>query len=119
MFVNKKIILAANPFFDSYIHSDFMGKMIFIWLIGLSICSWIILLHKIYITYRARKHSSKFYEIFRLHKSNSLSLECENSVYRKLPNPFFDLYVVLKKHALTKELDITLAFWGDSCFNCL
>ena len=92
--------LASNPFFDAYIHSDFLGKLIFIGLIALSICSWIILIHKVWLTYRARKHSAHFHESFQLQRLNPLSLECENSPRRKMPNPFMDLYLVLKKHTV-------------------
>lgn len=92
--------LASNPFFDAYIHSDFLGKMIFIGLIALSVVSWIILIHKFWLTYRARKHSAQFYEAFQLQRLNPLSLECENSPRRKMPNPFMDLYLILKKYTV-------------------
>lgn len=100
MKVNTNFILASNPFFDAYIQSDFLGKLIFIGLVALSICSWVILIHKIWITYLARKNSSHFYAIFQLQKSNPLSLECDSSTRQKRPNPFLDLYAVLKKHTL-------------------
>lgn len=100
MIVNPKILLASNPFFDAYIHSDFLGKLIFIGLVVLSICSWVILIHKVWLTYQARKHSAQFYAVFQLQRSNPLSLECEQSTKQKRPNPFFDLYSVLKKHTL-------------------
>ncbi len=98
MFVNINIYFASNPFIDAYTHSDFLGKLIFIGLVFLSICSWIILLHKVLLTYRARKYSAEFYNVFQLQKSNPLSLETASR--QKYPNPFFDLYSVLKKHTL-------------------
>lgn len=101
MFVNKFfLIFAINPFIDAYVHSDFLGKLIFIGLILLSVACWVILLHKIWLTYRARKYSAEFYNIFQLQKSNPLSLEYESSTKKKRPNPFFDLYSVLKKHTI-------------------
>jgi biopolymer transport protein TolQ len=99
MFVNK-IMLGSNPFVDSYIHSDFLGKLIFIGLIALSICSWILLIHKVWLTSRARKHSIRFYEAFALQKMSPLSLDFENALRRKKPNPFWELYAVLKKYTL-------------------
>lgn len=99
MFVNK-FFLATNPFFDAYLQSDFLGKLIFLGLVALSILSWTLILHKGWLTYRARKYSVQFYEAFELQKSNPLSLECENSLKRNRPNPFLDLYLVLKRHTL-------------------
>lgn len=99
MNVNIKILL-SNPFFDAYLHSDTLGKLIIIGLIALSICSWIILLHKIWLTMQARRNSAQFYTIFQLQKSNPLSLECEANTRNQKPNPFFDLYAILKKHTM-------------------
>lgn len=100
MIVNTNLFFASNPFFDAYIHSDFLGKLIFIGLVVLSIASWVILLHKTWLTYRARKHSAQFYAVFQLQRSNPLSLECEQTSKKNQPNPFFDLYAVLKKHTM-------------------
>lgn len=99
MFVNS-FFLASNPFFDAYLQSDFLGKLIFIGLFALSIFSWILIVYKGWLTHRARKYSIQFYEAFELQRSNPLSLECENSTKRKQPNPFLDLYLVLKKHTI-------------------
>lgn len=99
MFVNN-FFLAANPFFEAYLQSDFLGKLIFIGLFSLSIFSWILIIYKSWLTYRARKHSIQFYEAFELQRSNPLSLECENSSRRKQPNPFLDLYLILKKQTI-------------------
>lgn len=100
MKVNINIFLTSSPFFDAYLHSDFLGKAIFIGLILLSMISWIILIHKSWMTRQARKNSAHFYAIFQLQKSNPLSLECDYSSRQKKPNPFLDLYSVLKKHTL-------------------
>lgn len=99
MFVNK-IFLATNPFLDAYLQSDLLGKFIFLGLIFLSICTWIILIHKVWLTYQARKHSIQFYEAFELQRANPLNLDCENAQRRRRPNPFLDLYLVLKRHTL-------------------
>jgi biopolymer transport protein TolQ len=98
MFVNK-FFLASNPFFDAYLQSDFLGKVIFIALIMLSIVSWILIIHKGWLTYRARKYSIQFCEAFELQRANPLSLDCEN-YRRKRPNPFQHLYLVLKRHTI-------------------
>src|SRR5205085_2162404 len=92
----KVICLASNPFFDAYIHSDFLGKLIFLGLIALSIGTWVILIHKVWLTSRARKFSTEFHEAFQLQRANPLSLECDPAPQKKHPNPFRDLYLVLK-----------------------
>lgn len=99
MFVNN-LFLASNPFIDAYFESDFLGKLIFIGLYSLSICSWIIIGHKWWITYLARKQSVQIYKAFEMQRMNPLSLDCEHLVKRYQPNPFLDLYMVLKKHTL-------------------
>ena len=86
MKVNINNIIAANPFYDAYIESDFLGKLIFLGLIFLSVISWVILVHKVWQTYQARKQASHFYEIFQLQKQNPLSLEY-NSSDRNNPIP--------------------------------
>ena len=94
------LIAASNPFIDAYIHSDVLGKVIFIGLIALSIFTWIILIHKTLLTYRAKKNSLQFYEVFQLQRINPLGLDCDHIQRKPLPNPFRDLYLVLKKHTI-------------------
>lgn len=99
MIVNT-LILGSNPFFDAYIHSDFLGKCIFLGLVALSIISWIILIHKVWLTYQAKKFSSHFQQAFLLHRANPLALDCETLSQKNKPNPFLDLYLILKKQTL-------------------
>lgn len=94
------IMLNGNPFFDAYSQSDILGKFIFLGLYALSICSWTVLLYKMWITYQAKKHAFRFHDAFLLQKLNPLSLECENINKKKVINPFLDLYQVLKKQCL-------------------
>lgn len=94
------IILNGNPFFDAYSQSDILGKLIFLGLYALSICSWTVLLYKIWVTHQAKKHAFRFHESFQLQKLNPLSLDCENINKKQVLNPFLDLYQVLKKQCL-------------------
>jgi len=96
MFVNS-LFLATNPFFEAYLHSDFLGKLIIIGLIILSICTWIIMVHKVWITYQARKNSDNFNQAFQNKKSTPLDLELNE---RYIINPFFEIYSVLKNHTI-------------------
>lgn len=101
MFVKlNPLIAVSNPFIDAYIHSDGLGKVIFIGLIALSVFTWIILIHKTLMTYRAKKNSQQFYEAFQLQRINPLGLDCDHVQRKPLPNPFRDLYLVLKKHTI-------------------
>jgi len=92
----NKIILLSNPFFDAYTHSDILGKLIFISLISLSIISWIILIHKTFLTYRVRKFAEQFRTSFSNQKMNPLSLE----FVQQHTNPFYELFRILKKYTL-------------------
>lgn len=94
------LLLASNPFFDSYQQSDPLGKFIFLALYALSICSWSVLLHKTWRTYQAKKNALRFQEAFQLQKLNPLSLDCEKISQKKSLNPFLDLYRVFKKQSL-------------------
>ncbi|MBS4165197.1 MULTISPECIES: MotA/TolQ/ExbB proton channel family protein [unclassified Neochlamydia] len=98
--MNVNIFVATNPFYEAYVHSDFLGKLIFIGLIFLSIMTWIILLHKIWHTYQARKQAARFYDIFQLQKQNPLNLDCEAATRVYYSNPYMDLYSLLKKQTL-------------------
>lgn len=100
MIVKSNVLLATNPFFDAYIQSDFLGKLIFILLVALSIISWVILIHKVWMTYLAKKNSAHFYESFQLQKSNPLGIDTEIAAKNRILNPFLDVYLVLRKHTV-------------------
>lgn len=99
MYVNT-ILLNGNPFFEAYSGSDVLGKLIFLGLYALSICSWTVLLHKLWVMHQAKKHARHFYEAFLLQKLNPLNLDCDAIKKRQKVNPFLDLYQVLKKQCL-------------------
>lgn len=94
------ILLASNPFFDAYLSSDVLGKLIFIGLLLLSIISWIILFHKLWLNYQARKNSFHFEQSFHLQKQNPLNLDCDSLSNQKKLNPFLSIYTILKKNTL-------------------
>lgn len=94
----NNFIIASNPFFDAYSQSDILGKLIIVGLIVLSVCSWIILIHKFWLTFQARKNSSQFQQAFQLQKLNPLSMECESQ--KDVLNPFRTIYSNLKRNTL-------------------
>lgn len=92
--------LASNPFIDAYVESDLLGKLIIIGLFVLSILSWILIAHKCWITYHAKNNAQQFYQAFETQKANPLGFEWVQPKNQALPNPFLELYGVLKKHTL-------------------
>lgn len=99
MSVNN-FVLISNPFFDAYIESDYLGKLIFIGLISLSIISWILIIYKSWATFDARKNSRTFWESFQIQRLNPLSLNVENPTPPIKKSPFLVLYLNLKKYTL-------------------
>ena len=94
------LILSSNPFIESYLLSDVLGKLIFICLILLSICSWIIIIYKIWITFQARRNSLEFQKSFEAQKETPLMVNCEIPAKQKENNSYLSLYNVLRKHSL-------------------
>ncbi len=95
IFVNQTL-LASNPFYDAFTHSDLLGKSIFMGLFILSIWSWILLIQKIWMLHQARQECRRFREVFIQHQKNPLTLESN----KHLPNPFLNIYRVLKRHTV-------------------
>jgi biopolymer transport protein TolQ len=96
MFVNP-LLLATNPFIDAFTQSDFLGKSIFIALICCSLCSWVLLIQKTWLTYRTKKEAAVFYQHFESQKGTPLGIDFVGS---EIHNPFYRLYGVLKKHTV-------------------
>ncbi len=90
-------LIASNPFFDAYTQSDLLGKLIFIGLIALSICSWIILIHKGWVAHQAQKNAASFQNKFSTKAISPLSLEIEPKDATTSFHPFRTLYDILKK----------------------
>jgi len=89
-------LFAANPFIDAYIQSDILGKLIFISLVILSVCSWVILAQKIIIMSRAKREAAQFYRVFDSQRDLPLAIEVDSLG----GNPFRYLFQALKKHSL-------------------
>ncbi|HEY4832516.1 MAG TPA: MotA/TolQ/ExbB proton channel family protein [Waddliaceae bacterium] len=116
MFV-KVLFLSSSPFFQAYIQSDFLGKLIFLSLIFCSIWCWSLLIYKIFITKKSRTHSIEFCYYVEKQKGNPLQIENDIVYRRRNPNPFFDLYLVLKKQTiglLTKNQQFEVIEGGGS-----
>src|SRR5690242_4560330 len=94
------LLMTSNPFIDAYSLSDTLGKLIFIALIFLSICSWIILIYKSWTTFQARRNSLLFQKIFESQKGSPLTVDCEPETATPELNSFRDLYFVLRKQTM-------------------
>ena len=74
--------------------------MIFLALLATSVCSWSVLIHKIVVTRRVKNNSMDFENSFGKNKNTPLNLENESRFKNKGHNPFYDLYLVLKKYTI-------------------
>ncbi len=96
----NQLILTSNPFIEAYLLSDTLGKLIFICLILLSICSWIILIYKIWIISMARRNSGQFQKDFESQKNSPLTVNCNLPSGQKEHNSFLSLYTVFRKQSI-------------------
>lgn len=101
MFVNRfDLLMGSSPFYEAYISSDFLGKMIFLSIVATSICSWSLFVYKIILTRRARLNSLAFYKMFSKSKASPLNIENEGAFKRNGENPYFEVYFSLKKFTI-------------------
>lgn len=98
MFVNS-FIFASNPFIDSYLLSDFLGKCIFAALFMLSASSWILILHKGWQIYQAEKKSDSFQKELFLQKTDLLNADFKEMSLKEKESPFMEVYATLKNSA--------------------
>ncbi|MBI2812374.1 MAG: MotA/TolQ/ExbB proton channel family protein [Candidatus Melainabacteria bacterium] len=77
-------ITLANmgAFVTAYAESDFLGKLIILGLISLSILCWVVLVQKIWLTRQVEQVSKAFHKAYYLNKDRLLHLELE-----ELPKP--------------------------------
>jgi biopolymer transport protein TolQ len=94
------ISLGSNPFFDAYTQSDFLGKMIIIGLILLSILSWSVLIHKVWLTRRCRQLAGHFKQTVQMQRLHPLGVDCDFLPQEPALNPFKSVYWVLKKQTI-------------------
>jgi biopolymer transport protein TolQ len=97
MYLNSFVFLGSNPFFDAYLHSDMLGRLIILSLILLSVVTWVILIHKTWITYGVKKQCDEFQELVDGYQGNFLAIK---HAEEEKGNHFFNLYSVLKKQTV-------------------
>ena len=90
---------AQNPFVTAWMDSDFIGRMIFVALVLLSLISWTIIIHKWWITGRVKQESLLFKRSFFEQKQNPLEVTYARTTHPETPNAFHIVYEVLKGKA--------------------
>ena len=90
----------GNPFFDAYTESDLLGKIIFISLLALSVISWSVLIHKMWLTKHVKRSSLQFRKNFIDSRHEPLALSATTSQNNECPNAFGIIYDVLKNKSL-------------------
>ena len=68
-------LLASNPFIDAYIHSDWLGRVIFLSLLLLSVITWVVLIYKVRETSKAQASAHEFRQIFEEQRNTPLNLQ--------------------------------------------
>lgn len=88
-----------GTFVTAYAQSDFLGKLIILGLISLSILCWILLIQKIWMTRQVKQISKAFYKAYQLNKERLLHLELEELPKPKnkfIPHPYAEIFRELK-----------------------
>jgi biopolymer transport protein TolQ len=94
-----------GAFITAYAQSDFLGKVIILGLISLSILCWIVLIQKVWTTRQVKKISKAFHKAYQLNKERLLHLEIEELPKPKnklVPHPYAEIFRELK----TKTIEI-------------
>jgi biopolymer transport protein TolQ len=90
----------GNPFIDAYTESDLLGKVIFIALIALSIITWSVLIHKIWLIKQVQSNSHLFRKTFFEARKDPLDVPTTLTKNSEYPNAFGIIYDVLKNKTL-------------------
>lgn len=92
------MLLGSNPFLQSFINSDNLGKVIFILIFTLSIVSWVIIISKTMMTKSVFSLNKSFSSIFHQQKQEPLKISYKEN--QKTIHPFYSLYLALKQQTL-------------------
>ena len=89
-------LLSSSPILNAYFQADFFGKMIFFILFILSISSWIILIHKIWLSKKHKKLNSDFEKKINANRDNLLNIGISSNI----AYPYHKIYKGLKEKTL-------------------
>jgi biopolymer transport protein TolQ len=88
-----------GAFTTAYAQSDFLGKLIILGLISLSILCWVVLIQKIWTTRQVEQISKAFHKAYLLNRERMLHLELEELPKHKnriVPHPYAEIFRELK-----------------------
>ncbi|MFA6118300.1 MAG: MotA/TolQ/ExbB proton channel family protein [Parachlamydiales bacterium] len=88
-------MIAASPILNAYFQSDAFGKLIFLALFSLSITSWIIFIHKIWLARKLNYLNSNFSNLVKSNIDNLLNINTNSDI----SYPYNDIYNSLKEKA--------------------
>lgn len=88
--------MANTPFVAAWTDSDLVGRSIFIALVGLSLISWTILIHKWWITMRVKQESILFKRSFLEQRQHPLDVTYSRMTHPETPNAFYLIYEVIR-----------------------
>ncbi len=89
-------MIASSPILNAYFQADLFGKFIFWSLFILSIASWVILLHKIWLSKRLNSLNLSFEKIINYNNKNLLSININNDT----SYPYYNIFKSLKEKTL-------------------
>ena len=89
-----------DVFITAYTHSDFLGKLIILSLVFLSVICWVVLVQKVWMAREVDKISRAFSKAYQIHKERLLHLDVEELPKPKnkaVPHPYADIFRDLKE----------------------
>lgn len=96
--------MAGHPFLTAFQTADGFGKCVFLALFTLSILSWFVILHKLWLLRKVKETSKQFAAFIQQHQETLLHLKSTHipTPSSDIPQPFTKIYLTLKKK--TKDL---------------
>lgn len=101
--VHDPMLGSINAFVISYSQSDFVGKLIILSLIALSMICWIVLLYKTWIVKQVQRLSISFQKAIAENKNPVLALDMAQLPQARnpmIPHPFADIYSSVKQKTI-------------------
>jgi biopolymer transport protein TolQ len=89
-------MIAASPILNAYLQADIFGKFIFGSLFLLSVLSWVILIHKIWLSKRLNVLNTNFSKIINSNNANLLSINISSAQ----TYPYYNIFRSLKEKTL-------------------
>jgi biopolymer transport protein TolQ len=92
-----------DTFITAYTQSDFLGRVIILGLISLSIICWVVLIQKVWMTKQVENVSQAFYKAYQFNKDRLLHLdlsELPKPKSKNTPHPYGEIFRDLKEKTI-------------------